>query len=87
MDIEMPKVISGIWEPPPQGENQWEVMIGDITRLTVNAKSHQTAKRIAIDWLVSCCGDPERYRKSINARISEKWRGGIRARLRHRGEK
>jgi len=80
----MPEVINYIWKPPPPDENQWCVMIGGV-RLTVNALSHQKAKAIAVDYLSSCCGDPLAYRYSIMSRISEKWRGGIRAKLRHRG--
>ena len=57
----------------------WGVTLGGACRW-VRAKSHQAAKRAAIDYWASCNEVPSNYLKSIKARIAEKWRGGIRAR-------
>ena len=80
----MPKVIRGIWEPPPGNENQWEVRLGALMYLTVNAKSHQVAKRIALDYWASCCANPKSFMDSLQKRIEEQWGGGLHAKLRHR---
>lgn len=80
----MPEVVTGIWKPPPFGENQWSVTLGGLDQ-TVNALSHQKAKSLAIDYWASGSCDPVKFKQSLLSRINEKWRGGIRARLRHRG--
>ena len=80
----MPNIITGIWVPPGENENQWEVHLGDLS-LVVNAKFHQQAKRMAINYWASCCAVPQAFKKSINNRIESKWRGGIWAKLRHKG--
>ena len=79
----MPKVISGLWSLPPEDENQWEVYLGEL-RLTVNAQSHQEAKKAALEYWSSCCSNQEKAMESLKERVKEKWRGGLHAKLRHR---
>lgn len=81
----MTKIIRGIWEPPEGKDSQWEVRLGALMYLTVNAKSHQAAKKAALIYWASDCGDPDAFMKSMKARIDENWKGGLHAKLRHRG--
>jgi hypothetical protein len=39
---------------------------------------------VAIDWLCQGCGDPESFRRSINDRVREGFRGGVYARKSYR---
>ena len=59
---------------------RWRVSLGMAT-LTVTARSHQSAKRAAMDYWASGCADRDAMMASIQARIAEKWRGGIRAQM------
>ena len=75
----MPHVVGPRYAFPPAGCDQWEVTLGTM-RLTINANSHQAAKRVAVSHWAACNADPETFRRAIEARIEEKWRGGIKAR-------
>lgn len=74
-----PHIVGPVYSLPPLGCEQWEVCLG-LLRLTINANSHQSAKKAAIDYWASCNACPDIFRKSIELRIAEKWRGGIKAR-------
>ena len=75
----VPHVVGPLYALPPIGCDQWEVTLG-MMRLTINANSHQAAKRVAVSHWAACSGDPEKFKRAIEARIAERWRGGIRAR-------
>ena len=75
----VPHVVGPWYALPPIGCDQWEVTLG-MMRLTINANSHQAAKRVAVSHWAACSGDPEKFKRAIEARIAERWRGGIRAR-------
>ena len=82
----MSKIVGQMWEPPPPGENQWEVKLGGMT-LLVNCGSHQQAKKMALEYWPKGCGIPESFKRAIDARIKENYRGGLHAKLRMRGDK
>lgn len=75
----VPHVVGPWYALPPAGCDQWEVVLGTM-RLTINANSHQAAKKVAISHWAACNGEPEKFKRAIEARIAERWRGGIKAR-------
>ncbi|RJR07918.1 hypothetical protein C4588_06115 [Candidatus Parcubacteria bacterium] len=82
----MSKIVGPMWEPPPPGENQWEVKLGGLVQL-VNCKSHQQAKKMVLEHWPKGCFNPESFKKAIEQRVKENWRGGLHAKLRMRGDK
>jgi len=60
--------------------SHWRVTLG-LATITINARSHWAAKRAAVDYWASGCADQDAMMASIQARIVEKWRGGIRAKM------
>jgi hypothetical protein len=83
----VPHVVGPWYALPPPELDQWEVMLGSM-RLTINANSHQAAKRVAVAHWAACSADADNFRRALAARIAEKWRGGIKARriVRHNAE-
>jgi len=65
---------------PPKVHPQWIVTLST-ARLTVEAKSHQAAKEMAIMRWKFGNAIPDEYEKALRARHKEKWRGGIKAKL------
>lgn len=83
----VPHVVGPWYALPPPELDQWDVTLGTM-RLTINANSHQAAKKVAVAHWAACNGEPAAFRRAIEARIAEKWRGGIKARriVRHNND-
>ena len=79
----MPEVLNNLWKHPPAGENQWRVTLGGLI-LLVNSRSHQEAKRLAVNHWAQCNKAPDKFLLSLKARISEGWRGGLSAKRLHK---
>lgn len=51
---------------------KWRVMIGTAMKFETPARSHQHAKKLAIDYWSACCGDPPKRRAALELMLKEK---------------
>ena len=70
------RIVGPYWYPPPPGVGQWEIRLGEMRKIA-NARLQEQAVRCVLRYWARCCANPESMRQSIDARIAEGWRGGL----------